>query len=162
MRISEAARLQVNSLSLQEGFLVVTLLGKGGSCVQTVLSKEVRDALEDHLKASRIESGYVFRSSRGTNEHSSARHVSPRAIHSSLKRYARRAGLDPRSIRPHSGRVFFITQAYAQTHDLERVARAVGHRNIATTRRYLRYQERISMHAALSVKILLCKDALAA
>src|SRR5438094_8454200 len=76
------------------------------------------------------------------------RHLANRVIYDRLKAYIAKAGLNPTYIRPHSGRVFFITQSYFKTRDLERVARAVGHRDLATTRRYLRLGSVLGDHPA--------------
>ena len=58
------------------------------------------------------------------------------------------AGLDPALVRPHSGRVSFITQSYLKTRELERISRAVGHRDLATTRKYLRLDASLEDHPA--------------
>ncbi len=89
-----------------------------------------------------------------TPPEANVRPISARAIHAMVKRYARKAGLDPRVLRPHSGRVFFITQSYLKTRDLERMARAVGHRELATTRRYLRLGAVLEDHPAKLIDLL--------
>jgi hypothetical protein len=50
--------------------------------------------------------------------------------------------------------VYFITQSYLKTRDLERVARAVGHRELATTRRYLRLGSALEEHPASLIELL--------
>ena len=51
-------------------------------------------------------------------------------------------------------RLHFITQSYLKTRDLERVARAVGHRELATTRRYLRLGAVLEDHPVMLMDLL--------
>jgi len=128
--------------------------------MKSVLSPDVEKTLEEHLRKNVPHGQYVFRAMptnakyhEGKGRDPRTRPIGTRSILVMLKRYARLAQLDPRSIRPHGGRVFFITEAYRRTHDLERVARAVGHKSLGTTRRYLRYLEEAKDHAALAVRL---------
>ncbi|MCI0656143.1 MAG: tyrosine-type recombinase/integrase [Acidobacteria bacterium] len=161
LRVSEVARLQRKQLTTEDGYTVIRLVGKGGAIVKSVLSPEVDQALQVHLRRNVPHGEYVFRAMptnakyhEGKGRDPRTRPIGTRSILVMLKCYARRAGLDPGSIRAHGGRVFFITEAYRRTRDLERVARAVGHRSLGTTRRYLRYLEEPKDHAALAVKLV--------
>jgi integrase/recombinase XerD len=160
LRVSEVAKLEKRHLSTEDGYTVIRLAGKGGSLVKSVLSPDVEAVLREHLKKNVPQGEYVFRAMprnakyhEGKGRDPRTRPIGTRSILVMLKNYARRARLDPGSIRPHGGRVFFITEAYRRTHDLERIARAVGHRSLATTRRYLRYLEEPKDHAALAVHL---------
>lgn len=160
LRVSEVAKLQRKQLVTEDGYIVARLVGKGGSAVKSVLSPEVDQVLQEHLRKNVPHGEYLFRAlprnpkffeSRGQDPRT--RPITTHSILVALKRYARAAGLDPGSVRTHGGRVFFITEAYRRTHDLERVSRAVGHKSIATTKRYLRYLEEHREHAALAIHL---------
>jgi len=152
LRVSEVARLQRPSIQQHGEHTLLSLVGKGGSEIRSVLAPRVKTALETHLRINAPQGLFVFQA-LGKRFPGVRPSITPRSIHSSLKRFARLAGLDPRGVRPHSGRVFFITQAYLKSRDLERVATAVGHRNLATTRRYLRYQDILGSHPALLIDL---------
>jgi integrase/recombinase XerD len=152
LRVSEVARLERSNVLRSGKRTYLALVGKGGSEVRSVLQDEVAALLDKHLRCLDAESRYLF--SRLTSDKAAECPITPRAIHANLKRYAARAGLDPTFIRPHSGRVYFITQSYLKTRDLERVARAVGHRELATTRRYLRLGSALEDHPASLIELL--------
>lgn len=61
------------------------------------------------------------------------------AVYRSLKEVAVDAGLDPRVMHPHLLRTTAAVQLYKQTKDLLLVQKWLGHKNIATTQRYLRF-----------------------
>jgi site-specific recombinase XerD len=145
LRVSEVARLERSHVRAMGKRTYLALVGKGGAEIRSVLSDQCTVLLGRHLKALPAGGRFIFRRLDGGAED---RPLSPRTIHARLKSYVRRAGLDPTQIRPHSGRVFFITQSYLKTRDLERVARAVGHRELATTRRYLRLGALLEDHPA--------------
>jgi integrase/recombinase XerD len=129
----------------------LALVGKGGSEIRSVLPNELAALLERHLRGQNPPSRFVF--TRMDQEEGGGRGperpLAVRTIRAKLKDYVQKAGLDPAQVRPHSGRVFFITQSYLKTRDLERVARAVGHRELATTRRYLRLGSALEDHPAM-------------
>lgn len=161
LRVSEVAKLQRKHLTTEDGYTVVRLVGKGGSVVKSVLSPDVTQILQEHLRKNVPHGEYVFRAmptnpkyqeERGRDPRTRA--IGSRSILVMLKAYARKAGLDPGAIRPHGGRVFFITEAYRRTHDLERVANDVGHKSLNTTRRYLRYLAELKEHVALTVRLI--------
>jgi len=161
LRVSEVAKLEKRHLATEDGYTVIRLAGKGGTIVKSVLSPDVEQVLGEHLRKNVPQGQYVFRAMptnakyhEGKGRDPRTRPIGTRSILVMLKSHARQAKLDPRSIRPHGGRVFFITEAYRRTHDLERVARAVGHQSLGTTRRYLRYLEEANDHAALAVRLI--------
>jgi integrase/recombinase XerD len=156
LRVAEAARLERSQVLTHGSRTYLSLVGKGGSEVRSVLSEDVAALLGRHLRSLPPHSRFVFTrmDERGPSAVASPRPLATRTIHARLKKYARQAGLNPGLIRPHSGRVFFITQSYLKTRDLERVARAVGHRELATTRRYLRLGSALEDHPASLIELL--------
>jgi integrase/recombinase XerD len=151
LRLSEVARLERSHVMRHGRQTYLSLVGKGGSEIRSVLSQELSKLLDRHLRGLKPGSRFVFTrmdrpAAAGTAQD---RPLATRVIYERLKAYVTRAGLDPTSIRPHSGRVYFITESYLKTRDLERVARAVGHRDLATTRRYLRLGAALEDHPAM-------------
>jgi site-specific recombinase XerD len=151
LRISEAARLERSHVMKHGNRTYLALVGKGGSEIRSVLPNDLAGLLERYLRGQNPPSRFVF--TRMDQEEGgglgSARPLAARTIRAKLRDYVQKAGLDPAQVRPHSGRVFFITQSYLKTRDLERVARAVGHRELATTRRYLRLGSALEDHPAM-------------
>ena len=150
LRISEAARLERSQVTKHGRRTYLALVGKGGSEIRSVLPNDLAALLERHLRGQNPPSRFVFtRMDQKEGGRAPERPLAVRTIRAKLKDYVLRAGLDPAQVRPHSGRVFFITQSYLKTRDLERVARAVGHRELATTRRYLRLGAALEDHPAI-------------
>lgn len=158
LRLSEVARLERTHILRHGRQTYLALVGKGGSEIRSVLGGKVAVLLNEHLQGLPAGQRYLFTRLDGRNRHgvstSPDRPLDPTTIRTKLKAYAALGGLDPALFRPHSGRVFFITQSYLATRDLERVARAVGHRELATTRRYLRLGTALEDHPARLLDIL--------
>jgi integrase/recombinase XerD len=151
LRISEVARLERSHVNRHGRRTYLALVGKGGAEIRSGLPDELAGLLERHLRGLDPRSRFVF-TRMDQEEHGGRppeRHLAVRTIRAKFKDYALKAGLDPTLIRPHCGRVYFITQSYLRTRDLERVARAVGHRELATTRRYLRLGSMLEDHPAM-------------
>lgn len=149
--MAEVARLERSHVLVHERRSYLSLVGKGGSEIRSVLSDEVAAVLVRHMRGLDPTNPFIFCRmdlGEGKGRGDQFAPLATRTIHARLKWYARKAGLDATLIRPHSGRVFFITQSYLKTRDLERVARAVGHRELATTRRYLRLGAALEEHPA--------------
>lgn len=151
LRLSEVARLERSQVLRQGRRTYLSLVGKGGSEIRSVLPEDLTRLLDRHLEGRGAGRRFVFTRMDDDAEGATVqeRPLSTRTIYDKFKDYVRLAGLDPAQIRPHSGRVFFITQSYLKTRDLERVARAVGHRDLATTRRYLRLGMVLEDHPAM-------------
>lgn len=155
LRISEVARLERSHVKRHGKRTYLELVGKGGSEIRSSLPNDLAALLERHLRERNPESPFVF--TRMDQEEPGGRlperPLATRTIRGKFKDYAVQAGLDPTLVRPHSGRVYFITQSYQKTRDLERVARVVGHRDLATTRRYLRLGSMLNDHAAMLMNL---------
>ena len=156
--MSEVAKLHRDNLASEDGYVVIRLSGKGGRVTHTVLSPDAEKIIRAHRAKVKGASGYLFLAMARNGHYQKSlgrdprtRPISTRSVLMMLKSYARKAGLDPKVIRPHGGRVFFVTEAYRRTHDLEGIAHAVGHANLGSTRKYLRYVAEHKDHAALSV-----------
>ena len=161
LRVSEVAGLRRSQVGREEGHPVIELSGKGGSRTRTTLRPEVAKLLETHIAKNAPHGEYLFRAMPRNPRHFEregrdprTRPISTHSIEKMLKRAARKARLDPRRVRPHAGRVFFVTEAYEATGDLERVSRGVGHEDLSTTRGYLRYLDTAGKHPALALPAL--------
>lgn len=157
LRVAEVARLERSHVLVHGRRSYLSLVGKGGCEIRSVLSEDVADMLVRHMRSLDPARRFIFSrmdAEVGDGRGDQNRPLATRTIHARLKAYAARAGLDATLIRPHSGRVFFITQSYLKTRDLERVARAVGHRELATTRRYLRLGAALEDHPATLLDLL--------
>ena len=161
IRLSEVATLEKRHFATEDGSLVIRRAGKGGRLLKRFLNPDTEKMLREHLKRNVPLGEYVFRAmARNASFHAKAgrdprlRPISVRAIQENLKRHARRAGLDPGSIRPHGGRVFFVTEGYRRSGNLEAVSREVGHARLDTTRRYLRYLEDPKDSVSFKIKLI--------
>ena len=65
------------------------------------------------------------------------RPVTTRGIHSQLKHYAVRYGIDPDTMYPHSFRHRFAKNFLARSSDISLLADLLGHESIETTMKYV-------------------------
>ena len=63
--------------------------------------------------------------------------MTPHAVYDSVKKLARRAGLDPKKISPHVFRHTFATELVRAGVDIRTVQELLGHADLSTTARYL-------------------------
>ena len=145
-RRSELVAMDVEHIRLN-GKLVVTLLtsktdqeGKGTS--KHILSLPGNDlcpvdALTEYLDAAGIASGSIFRRvDRGGNIASTR--LTGQSVALILKRYAKLAGLDWRSLSGHSLRAGFVTSAHVAGATDAEVMAQTGHKSVDTLTGYIR------------------------
>lgn len=162
IRVSAVAGLRKNQIAEEDGIPIIILRDKGAT-VKRGLRKDLAELLEKHIKMNCPGGEYVFRAMprndlyfRSAGKDLRTRPITTQSVEEMLRRAARRAGLGDakvRSIRPHSGRVFFITHGTEITGDMELVGRFAGHSSYNTTRRYRRYQESPRSDPALLMSI---------
>ena len=131
LRVAELCSLTVGSLDLSSGLLQV--MGKGRRERQVPMSMPLRQELRRFLRvreAKRIPSTFLFASSLGGPWGTAS-------VEQTLRKVARKAGLDPVRIRPHNFRRTAATTLLRQGASLEHVRVILGHADIATTSRYL-------------------------
>ena len=120
--------LQIKAEHLHCGFL--DLYSKGGKVRRIYIPSVLcREALEWCEKTGRT-SGFLFLNRQG-------RPITPRGVHSQLKTYARRFGIDPATVYPHAFRHRFAINFLRRCHDISLLADLMGHESIETTRIYL-------------------------
>ena len=75
-------------------------------------------------------SGFLFLNRGGQK-------ISTRGIHTQLKHYARKYGIDPDTVYPHSFRHLYAKNFLAKFNDISLLADLLGHESIETTKIYL-------------------------
>lgn len=126
-RISELRQLTIEAV--RHGHL--DLISKGEKLRRIYIPKTLRaDALEWFQKKA-IDNGYVFIGPSGSP-------MSARGISLGLKRCAKRYGINPDVVYPHSFRHRFAKNFIAKNQDIAFLADLMGHESIETTRIYLR------------------------
>ena len=133
LRVSEVIALRPSNLDLDAN--CVRVIGKGSRERVVPLGSHARARLDDYLGLARpaLAAGHrvrpeLFLSHRGVP-------LSRQAVWKLLKRYLRRACLDPR-VSPHSLRHAFATHLLDGGADLRAVQAMLGHADVATTQIY--------------------------
>lgn len=125
-RVSELVRIKVEHL--QFGFL--DLYSKGGKLRRIYFPDSLcKEALEWCVKREQT-TGFLFLNKAGQP-------ISARGIHHQLKHYARKYGIDPNTVYPHSFRHRFAKNFLERSSDISLLADLMGHESIETTRIYL-------------------------
>lgn len=132
-RASEVVGLKLMDLSLEAGFC--RCFGKGNKQRVVPLGRPAINALRTYLAQLRLQlvqaapdSNWVFVSRAG-------RALTREMLWVLVKKYARRAGLNPK-VSPHTLRHSFATHLLAGGADLRTVQELLGHAKIQTTQRY--------------------------
>ncbi|MCS6996423.1 MAG: site-specific tyrosine recombinase XerD [Casimicrobiaceae bacterium] len=133
LRVSELVGLELVQLSLDQG--LVKIVGKGNKERLVPLGDAAIAALRGYLEGARPQllgaraSAYVFVTARGEP-------MTRQAFWHLIKRYAARAGIDPRTLSPHTLRHAFATHLLNHGADLRVVQLLLGHADITTTQIY--------------------------
>jgi integrase/recombinase XerD len=132
-RVSEVAGLKLADLYLESCFC--KCFGKGGKQRVVPLGRAAREAIQAYLQdqrprlaAAAPDAPWVFISRGG-------RALTREMLWILVKKYVRRAGLNPR-VSPHTLRHSFATHLLAGGADLRTVQELLGHANIRTTQQY--------------------------
>lgn len=139
LRVSEAARLEIEDVNLKRSEFSVT--GKGSKRRIVFLSDRARDALRAYVAKRSDMSPYLFVShdrARGGRDDMA---LSPRSIERIVDKYARVAGI-AKKISPHTMRHTFATDLLRGGADLRAVQVMLGHASITTTQVYTHVTDR--------------------
>lgn len=80
-------------------------------------------------------------------------------VYKAWRRVLTIAGIDPKGIRPHDLRATFATLMAENGETLEAIARQMGHRSYATTRRYMRLsQESVKLAVERTASLMQARD----
>jgi site-specific recombinase XerD len=126
-RVSELIQFKVEHVF--DG--VLDIYGKGSKYRRLYIPKKLGIEARKWLEESKRVSGHLFVNSHGER-------ISTRGISQQLKNYAKKYGLDPRVVYPHSFRHMYAKNFLARLNDISFLADLMGHESIQTTRIYLR------------------------
>ena len=126
LRVSELASLDVESVDREAR--TVRVLGKGSKERMVPYGAPAARALEAYLGRRGTARGPVFVNHRGGR-------LTPRSIHTIVRRAARAAGVT-RRVSPHTLRHTFATHLLDRGADLRVIQELLGHSRLSTTQRY--------------------------
>ena len=126
LRVSELAGLDVDALDRDAR--TVRVLGKGGKERMVPYGAPAARALDAYLGRRASDRGPVFVNGRGGR-------LTPRSIHTIVRRAARAAGVT-RRVSPHTLRHTFATHLLDGGADLRMIQELLGHSRLSTTQRY--------------------------
>lgn len=125
-RVSELTQIKVEHLTC--GYL--DLYSKGGKSRRIYITDTLCEEASAWCHSRGQHSGFLFTNKNGQT-------VTARGIHSQLKHFAVRYGINPDSVYPHSFRHRFAKNFLARNGDIALLADLMGHESIETTRIYL-------------------------
>ena len=126
-RVSELIRLKIEHIEI--GYF--DIYSKGGKVRRLYIPKKLRFDTLRWLSNLNRTSGYLFINNQGAP-------ITPRGISQQLKNYAKKYGLHPKVVYPHSFRHLFAKNFLHKYNDISLLADLMGHDSIETTRIYLR------------------------
>ena len=136
LRVSELCNLTLQDIDLEEGFLRVQS-GKRGKDRLIPVGSKATEAVARYLHHGRPElvrgktKSDLFISNRGSA-------MSRKTVWHWIKQYAKRAGLDADTVKPHLLRHSFATHLLSNGADLRAIQEMLGHSDISTTEIYTR------------------------
>lgn len=155
-RRSELAALEVKDLKFVEHGIRVTIPysktdqeGEGKEIAIYNGKLNVAGVLNEWLDEARISEGAIF---RPLTKSGGVRYmaISGKSVAAIVKKYAAKAGLDPKDFAGHSLRSGFVTSAAEAGANLFKIMDVSRHKNVATVRRYVRSSDAFKDHAGSS------------
>ncbi|MCS3613380.1 tyrosine-type recombinase/integrase [Salinibacter ruber] len=132
LRASEATALRPEHIDLMSGKLMVRE-GKGAKDRTLWIGEDLLEELQgwmDRRQEKAPGAGHLLPTSKGTQ-------VATAHLRRSVKRYARKAGIDEVDrVSPHTLRHTFATRLYRETSNIRMVQKALGHSDLSTTMIY--------------------------
>lgn len=126
VRVSELTKIKIEHLAC--GYL--DLYSKGGKVRRIYITDSLCAEALEWCRLTGRTSGFLFARRDGQP-------VTPRGIHSRLKHFAIRYGINPATAYPHSFRHRFAKNFLLRCDDIALLADLLGHESIETTRTYL-------------------------
>lgn len=126
-RVSELIELKVEHVEL--GYF--DIYGKGGKLRRLFIPKSLKEETLIWLSEKKLFTGYLFLNHFGNK-------ITTRGISMQLKMFAKKYGINPRVVYPHSFRHRFAKNFLNKFNDISLLADLMGHESIETTRIYLR------------------------
>ena len=131
LRLSETINLKWSQIDLQTGEVKV-IQGKGNKDRVVWAGEKLLEMLRRWRRRQKEEIGlveYVFTTTKGDQ-------LQPANVRNMVYNYAEKAGIEGKSVSPHTLRHTFATDFYRQTKNLRMVQKALGHADISTTQIY--------------------------
>lgn len=126
-RVSEL--LQIKSEHVKMGYL--DLYSKGGKVRRIFIPQKLQTEASLWLEKQNLKSGFIFINRYGDR-------FTTRGIAGQLKTLAKKFGINPKVVYPHSFRHRFAKNFLSKFNDISFLADLMGHESIETTRIYLR------------------------
>lgn len=126
-RVSEL--IQIKAEHVEAGYF--DLYSKGGKLRRLYIPKKLKEETLEWLQETNITSGYLFLNRFGEC-------ITTRGISQQLKNYAKKYGINPKVVYPHSFRHRYAKNFLEKYNDIALLADLMGHESIETTRIYLR------------------------
>ncbi|MBR1907414.1 tyrosine-type recombinase/integrase [bacterium] len=126
-RVSELVQIKVEHIKIGH----LDLYSKGGKLRRIYIPKKLQDEALDWFVNTEQVSGFIFLNKYG-------KQITTRGIAGLLKKLARKYGIDPAVVYPHSFRHRFAKSFLDRCNDIAFLADLMGHESIETTRIYLR------------------------
>lgn len=126
-RISELVKTKIEHI--KTGYFDV--YAKGGKVRRLFIPYTLQRECLEWLMTQERHSGYLFLNREGQQ-------ISSRGVSQQLKYYAKKYGIDPAVVYPHSFRHLFAKNFLNRHNDIALLADLMGHESIETTRIYLR------------------------
>lgn len=126
-RISELIQFKVEHIKI--GYF--DLYSKGGKLRRIYIPQKLQEEALIWFEQKEITNGFIFKNKFG-------KRITARGIAGELKKLAKKYGLNPNVIYPHSFRHRFAKSFLERFNDISLLADLMGHESIETTRIYLR------------------------
>ena len=126
-RVSELIQLKIEHVQI--GYY--DIYSKGGKIRRLYIPKKLRNETMAYFEKIKRTTGFLFLNRFGKK-------ITTRGISLQLKKLARKYGLDPVVVYPHSFRHRFAKNFLEKYNDIALLADLMGHDSIETTRIYLR------------------------
>jgi integrase/recombinase XerC len=142
LRISEACGLHRGDIDWKEARTYV--IGKGNKQALVRFSRRSMEAIREYLAARGVLDGAMAKPLASLplfcrHDKGAGKKIKPVQAHgmwAAVKEIAKKAGVDPASIRVHDFRHYFVTKVYQATRDIKATKDLARHADISTTSRY--------------------------
>lgn len=126
-RVSELLKIKIEDV--YRGY--IDIYGKGGKVRRIYIPLQLCEKTKKWLIIKNRSSGYLFLNNKNQP-------ITSRGIAQQLKNFAKKYGINPAVVYPHSFRHRFAKNFLAKFNDISLLADLMGHESIETTRIYLR------------------------
>jgi len=141
IRIGELKFITVRAVEVGKA-----VINNKGTIRTVVIHTELRQYLLTYCRENSIKSGAVFTGRSGNP-------ISRSYVASAMKEIAKNCGIDTRKVFPHNLRHYFARRFLDCGNQISDLADILGHKNINTTRRYLRVTENVLQKQMAKMKI---------